>query len=82
MAKSVLVEAYEVVHTARAADYGTPHANHKQTAELWSAYLGYAITPRQVCILNILQKVSRDAFRVKRDNMVDIAGYAENAELV
>lgn len=35
---------------------------------------------RDVCNLNILQKVSRDAWRRKGDNQVDIAGYAQNAD--
>lgn len=37
---------------------------------------------RDVCMLNILQKASRDANLRVRDNLVDIAGYARNAEMV
>ena len=37
---------------------------------------------RDVCMLNILQKVSRDANLRVHDNLVDIAGYARNAEMV
>ena len=78
---SILAEAEAIVHGSRQADYGTPLANHSRTAALWSAYLGIPVTARQVCMLNILQKVSRDAYRSKRDSLVDIAGYAENANL-
>ena len=35
---------------------------------------------RDACMFNILQKVSREANATKRDNLVDIAGYAANAE--
>lgn len=49
---------------------------------MWSAYLGKKISARDVCMLNILQKVSRDLHGQKFDNLVDIAGYAENAYLV
>lgn len=80
--KSVCQEDHGIVHGARRQDYGTPAENHERTARLWSAYLGVPITARQVCLLNALQKVSRDAHAPKRDNLVDIAGYAENADLV
>lgn len=76
---SVLLEAHHIVTGARQQDYGPPARGHARTAQMWSDYLGVVITPRQVCMLNILQKISRDAHRPKRDNLVDIAGWAENA---
>lgn len=78
---SILSEAADIVGGSRQADYGTPLANHSRTAALWSAYLGIPVTARQVCMMNVLQKVSRDVHHSKRDNLVDIAGYAENANL-
>lgn len=63
----------------RQRDYGDPAANFRRIAALWSVYLGREITPRQVCMLNVLQKVARDSVRAKRDNLVDIAGYAQCA---
>lgn len=80
--RSVLDEAAAIVEGARRDSYGTPAENHGRTAALWSAYLGVEITARQVCLMNILQKISRDAHRPHRDGLVDIAGYALNAELV
>lgn len=84
----ILSEAASIVGGARHQDYGTPLANHQRTADLWNAYLRCSpsekpqpLTPRDVCMLNILQKVSRDRHAPKRDNLVDIAGYARNAEL-
>lgn len=79
---SVLAEATKIVDGARRAAYGTPQENHTRTAEMWSTYLGVKVTARQVCMLNILQKISRDAHAATHDNLVDIAGYARNAELV
>lgn len=78
--KALLAEATKAVAGDRNHDYGDPVDNHRRTAELWSTFLGVEITPRQVCICNILQKVSREAHFRKRDTLVDIAGYAANAE--
>ena len=78
---NVLEEATSVVLGDRRHFYGHPKVNHGRTAEMWSAFLGIPITARQVCLLNILQKISRDANRQKRDNLVDVAGYALNAEM-
>lgn len=80
--KSVLQEAAAIVDGPRRESYGTPFDNHSRTAAMWSAYLGRRVTAHDVCMLNILQKASRDAHRPTRDNLVDIAGYARNAELV
>ena len=80
--ETVLEEARRVV-AERRASYGSPAKNHAMTAALWSAYLGVPVTPRDVCHLNGLQKVSRDRTGTpKRDNLVDIAGFAENAQMV
>lgn len=79
---SILKEASKVVRGARRHHYGTPSVNHGRTAALWSVYLGREITPEQVCMLNILQKVSRGMNRLTRDTLVDIAGYAENVHLI
>lgn len=78
---NVLDEAASVVLGDRRAFYGPPKINHTRTAAMWSAYLGVQVSPHQVCLMNILQKISRDANRQKIDNLVDIAGYALNAEM-
>lgn len=79
---SVLDTAKSIVYGARQEDYGTPTDNHGTTAALWSTYLGTIITPRQVCIMNMLQKISRDMCKDGHDHLVDIAGYAENAYMI
>ena len=78
---SPLKLAVRAVYGERNFSYGEPRINHERTAQLWSAYLGIKVTPRQVCMMNILQKISRDRHREIPDNLVDIAGYAENAHL-
>ena len=80
---SILDEAAKAVDGPRRSTYGHPRDNHGRTAALWSAFLGIKIDARQVCMLNILQKVSRDAHGVAHhDTLVDIAGYARNAEML
>jgi hypothetical protein len=84
----IVDEAATIVHGERQQVYGPPLDNHSRTAALWNAYLSTPfgveprrITARDVCMMNILQKISRDRFCPKRDNLVDIAGFAENAQM-
>lgn len=87
---TILREAEKIVTGARRSDYGTPKQNHSCTAELWTAFYkrrgllrkGAFLTPEDVCFANILQKVSRSANRITRDGLTDIAGYAENVEII
>jgi hypothetical protein len=77
--RDLLQEALQAVTSGRAG-YGTPEVNHARTGALWGIYLGIPVSGKDVCILNILQKVSRHmADPCHDDNFVDIAGYAANA---
>lgn len=78
--KKVLREAESIICGARQNAYGTPFENHSRTAAFWSLYLGIPISPRQVCLLNVLQKISRDMNSSKPDNILDIIGFAANIE--
>jgi hypothetical protein len=75
----VLDEAKGIVCGDRQDAYGAASVNHTRTAKLFSVFLGIPITPRQVAYLNILQKCAREVNASRRDNDVDIAGYAANA---
>ena len=67
----------------RNRDYGHPDDNHGCTAELWNAWLLRRASPFgavDVCVFNILQKLSRLAETPDHlDSWRDIAGYAQNA---
>jgi len=71
-----------MVNGDRQADYGDPRENWEQTAELFSGTLrpylrpGVRIPARVAALLMIEVKVARETHRHKRDNAVDIAGYA------
>lgn len=87
-AKNTATTAIEIVHGDRNKDYGHPKDNHGCTAALWSAFLTKAfdfpieLNMRQVCMLNALQKMARDAHAEKEDNLIDVIGYMLNAEIV
>lgn len=88
--ETVLEEAARIVDGDRNEAYGDPAGNHGTTAAMWTAYLarrgllapGAVLDARDVCWVNALQKASRDAFDRRRDNLVDVAGYMRNAELI
>ena len=76
----LLDEAKALVCGDRNAQYGDPRPNHERIAALWSAYLGRTVTAHDVAMCMVLVKVARDAHHPKRDNLVDVAGYARTAE--
>lgn len=77
MAESILTEASRIVNGDRATDYGSPTEGYGRMAALWSAYLGVPISAKDCVALFILAKLSREKGKHKRDNLVDLAGYAE-----
>jgi hypothetical protein len=78
--ETVLAEATRITSTERQRDYGHPRENFAAIAGMWNAYKGAKkdadFTPSDVASLMILVKVARQANAAKRDNAVDIAGYA------
>ena len=73
---SILSEAEEICNGPRNKDYGHPFDDYTKVARLWSVVLGIDVTPSQAALCMIQVKVSRQMHRPKRDNLVDIAGYA------
>lgn len=75
--QKVLEEAITLTCGDRNRDYGDPRPNFEDTAAMWSAYKGVVFTAHDVAAMMILVKVSRLSMSpAKRDNWVDIAGYA------
>lgn len=62
--------------------YGSPTQNFQNTADIWNVLLahklkdGAEITATEVATLMIALKLARTIAQPKRDNFVDIAGYA------
>lgn len=79
---SILPEAQKLVHGKRNEDYGHPYHDFSRTAKIWSAILDKEVTPEQVALCMIGVKMSRECNKPKRDNRVDMAGYAEALDMV
>jgi hypothetical protein len=81
--KNYLQIADDLIHGARNRAYGHPLDNHSRTAQMWGAYLGIVLTPEQVCDMNAIQKLSRNATgQDHADNDIDVAGYMGNKEMI
>lgn len=78
----VLEEAAGLIDGERNVTYGTPTQNFTNIGELLTTRFkhklkdGESFTAADVADLMILVKVARNIAQVKRDNYVDIAGYA------
>jgi hypothetical protein len=77
---TILEEAQKVVYGDRQADYGSVTENFTTIAKLWSAVLKTEVTPEKVGLCMIQVKVARQMYKPKRDNLVDISGYAATLE--
>lgn len=75
--ESILEEAQRLVHGDRGASYGHPKTDYLCTAAMQSAVTGIPITYQQAILNMIVVKLSRESRKHKRDNLTDIAGYAE-----
>jgi hypothetical protein len=86
--ESVLDEAGRITATDRQASYGHPVEDFTKTAHMWTGIFagrlreGATITPRDIPLCMIAVKLARQVHRHKRDNLVDIAGYARTASMV
>lgn len=83
--QSVLMESEHIVHGDRHRDYGHPLDDFSKTAGMWSSIfaekLNSPFTAEDVALAMICVKLSREIHRHKRDNLVDIAGYSETANM-
>ena len=84
----ILDEAKRITASDRQEDYGHPSQDFARTARMWTGILagklreGAEVVPMDVPLCMIAVKLARQAHRHKRDNLVDIAGYARTAAMV
>ena len=71
----ILKEADGLINGPRQEHYGSPAENFGVIADMWSAYLGHAVSPADVCHMMALLKIARLRNGPHRDSSVDACGY-------
>lgn len=73
----VELEAATHVYGERQASYGHPATDFERTGQIWGAILGIPPVPAHLVALCMAGlKISREVNKPKRDNIVDLIGYA------
>jgi hypothetical protein len=86
--ETILEEAARLTSHDRQGVYGHPKEDFARTALIWTGILrerlkpGLQIRPEDVPLCMIGVKLAREAHRHKRDNPVDIAGYANTLAML
>ena len=80
--ESILQEAQRITTGSRQNAYGHPYEDFSRTGKIWSAILGFYVSPRQVSLCMVGLKVSRECNKPSRDNRVDGAGYFNTLDMV
>lgn len=74
--EDILQEAMRITSGDRQNAYGPPDQDFARTAAMWTALKGVPFTASEVAMFMICIKLSRESHQKKRDNRVDMAGYA------
>ena len=73
---NVLLEAHEVINGQRQDMYGNPEDCFGTISELWTIWLGKALTAHDVAVMLALMKIARMRHGAdSRDSYVDGCGY-------
>ena len=79
---SILEEAVRIRSGERNTDYGDAVENFRRITEIANAITGLELTSAQCCKVMIAVKLARELHNHKRDNLVDMCGYADILELI
>lgn len=77
----VLTEAFDLTSGDRQNQYGPSDQDFARTAAMWGALKGVEFTTEDVAAFLICVKLSRNTHQAKRDNWVDVAGYARCGDI-
>jgi hypothetical protein len=75
--KNVLEEANEILGGNRQADYGDAVKNFENIAKVASILADKQLDAEDCCKVLMAVKICREGFKHKRDNLVDLAAYAD-----
>jgi hypothetical protein len=78
----ITIEAHKIVNGPRRKSYGPPLLSMQRAATMWSVVFGIPVTPEHVALAMVCLKITRQIHSSSRDNLVDIAGYAELIEML
>lgn len=79
---NILEEADFLINGPRQDRYGHPLDDFGRTAQIWSAIIGFPITPEQVALCMVGLKLSRECNQHHEDNLIDAAGYLGTCQMV
>ena len=81
--ETILEEAQRLVFGPRQADYAHPIVDFTATGRMWGAILGTDdVSAELVGLCMVALKLSRESRVHKRDNLTDIAGYAQTVAMI
>lgn len=80
--ETICAEADRLVSGERSSDYGHPLDNYTAIAGAAGALELDVSIPEHAALFMVLTKISREVHRPKRDNRVDMAGYAKVVDLI
>lgn len=73
---SLFSEAEKLISQDRRVEYGSAKESFERIAKVWSVLLRVEISAKQVAECMIAFKLLRENHQHKRDNLVDLMGYA------
>ena len=79
---NVFDEAKNLVNNDRNLDYDHPLDNFYRIKKGWEVIFNVEITEEQVGLAMAWLKIEREAYKHKRDNLVDGAGYLGTVDMV
>ena len=74
---NILQEADRLVSTERQKQYGSPHDNWAHTASIASSILKKELSAEDCIVVLLATKLSREIYKHKADNLIDICGYVK-----
>ena len=77
MMESILAEADRIINGPRNDDYGNARTDYTRTVALFNLITGRDVSAEEGVMFMICVKLSREGHKHKRDNLVDLCGYAE-----